>query len=304
MTTTPPVTTPPAAGVTPPGTSPKLAGKYDAPEQLEQGFRELTKTVLGEEIPAGAKLYGQGGMYADLPALEAAYKGREAFIGRLKSATPAATPATQTKPEGAPGLEIQPAAAPTVKGIAGLMAKAGLTGQEDAIAKQWTDKGELTTEQYAGFEKAGLDREAVDTFMAGQVAIKTTAESRITAAISEAETIAGGKSQLENLRKWAAENMDKDRLAALNDMVKKSPSAYPEMVRSISAAYAAKNGSTDALAGDTAAAAGGAGGGSKPTTLADFRKLNALANSGDKNALKVFDSMSPREIAALMDSPT
>lgn len=269
----PPVSpsTPPASA--PPATpAPKLAGKYDTPDALEKGIREIRTKTGFEPLPDSLKLIGEGGLYADAAAAEREYKRMESLLGGPK---PAAKPAE---------LSITPNQVAEPEGdldIPAMVTKAGLKMED--LESQFTEKGDLTEEQYAAIRKArpGLtkgDIKAIAEGMAAKAALRTQAMEKV---VGEAQSLAGGEQQLAMLRTWAAQNIAPERLAKFNAQVKADPTFYPEMVRIIAAEHSAAVG-----AGKAQPLIAGVAGNAMttPPSPAEYKELEKRALAGDKAA--------------------
>lgn len=274
---------PPAPAAEP--TPTKFAGKYDTPEALETGYRELRVGRLGlDPFKDDAVLVGKGGMYADHKALERAYSDLERIAGKMPAAKPGLSIETAT-----------PAAADPESGIEAVLDSIGLTGEE--VGVEWQKSGKLTDDQYKKFAGKGLGKKAVDAFMAGQAALGALAEQKATASIREAETIAGGVEKLAVLRQWAGANIPAERLARLNKQVEADPSFYPEMIRLIASEHRAAVGA----GGSTTTINGGPGGTAPSISSADdLIALNRKAASGDKLAQAQIARLTPAQLDALV----
>ena len=88
--------------------------------------------------------------------------------------------------------------------------KAGLK-MEDLTA-EYAEKGTLTDESYAKLEKAGIPREYVDQYIAGQEALATTF-------YQEVYDHVGGQDHYNEMVTWAAENMTQAEIAAYDRAV-------------------------------------------------------------------------------------
>jgi len=90
------------------------------------------------------------------------------------------------------------------------VAEAGL--DMSALSAEYADKGNLTEESFAALEKAGIGKEMVDQFIAGQQAIaaKTT---------GDVKAIAGGDEGYTAMTEWARENLGEAEVTAYNNAV-------------------------------------------------------------------------------------
>lgn len=109
------------------------------------------------------------------------------------------------------------------------------------LSQEFTDTGALSEASYAALaEKAGLSRETVDGYIAGQQALAREAQTR-------AYDIAGGEEQYGNMVKWAAANLTPAEIAAYDSAVDGSPESTALAVAGLRAKYAAANGSEPGL---------------------------------------------------------
>lgn len=105
------------------------------------------------------------------------------------------------------GTPSTPAAAPVTPEAA---AKAGI--DLPALNKEFAEKGELSAETLAALDKAGFNKAAVDSYVAGQTAIA----EKITA---DLQAVAGGKEQFAATLAWATANLSAEDVAAYNDAI-------------------------------------------------------------------------------------
>lgn len=236
------------AAVPPAGPDPaKFAGKYATPEALEQGVHEA-RAKLGLEVHQGP-VFGNGGMYADVVAAERGYLDMQTLISRgAPAATPAPTtpapapgqpaaPAAPAQPQ--PGIKIAattPAADPTVEQI---VQSAGLT--TDDLVNTYAQSGALTVDHYAALQKQGYGRQAVDAFIAGQVAQVQQHETQQTQIQQDAFAMMGGEQQFNNLLGWALNNLDQPTIDNLNERLAQ-PAHYKGALEQIQAQQAKVNG--------------------------------------------------------------
>ncbi len=261
-------------GTQPP--APKFAGKFDSEEKLSQGIAEGHKFLglTGVEVPKDAKAAEQH--YLALQTLIAT-RGKP-------TAAPAADPAPKPSTDPAPGVDApalkigepeKPAApvaeTPEPKDIKEVLALANL--DPASLEKQWTEKGELTAEQYAALKakNPGLTKLVVDHIARGLVAERATERIAVNQAVNEAAAIVGGKAQFDQLLKDAATFVpadEKDDINARLNSVKHIKGAVRDLLE-----FRAKH--------IGAAGAKPLASGSTPTTngtkisLGEFKKLSA-----------------------------
>lgn len=182
----------PPAPPPPPTPDPSLfAGKFQGPEALETGIRELRTKAGLADYPKDKPLVGKGGIFADHIAGETYYKELEQMQGRL-SATP--KPAAPT-PSPAP-LQVTAPAADDAD-IATLLTKAGVKGDE--LSAEWEKSGKLTDEQYTKLKTTGFPKPAVDAFMRGQQATAKLGQVEMSEVRGLANELTGGDAQTNQL---------------------------------------------------------------------------------------------------------
>lgn len=164
------------------------------------------------------------------------YAELEKKLGGAKA--PAADPAA-TAP-------ADPAATAAVAGspdeARAALSEAGL--DYEAYAQEITTAGKLGDESYAALEKAGIPRDMVDAFIAGQTALGAQT-------VSAAHEAAGGEAEFKSLASWASQAADDATLEAYNALVAKGTPA------SAKAAVQLLRGARDAAEGSDANLIGG-----------------------------------------------
>lgn len=221
---------------------------------------------------------------ASMEAMAQSYTELEKMKSKATPETPATPPSTEKKPDDAKvtteatGLELAKPAA-ELKGVAGVLAKAGLAGKEAELAKQFQEHGSLTDEQYAAFEKVGRDREEVDAIAAGMLARAQSERAAMVKARDEALDIAGGQDALVMMG-TALQQADPAMFAEIQKQIqgKDAPLAAARLKRW----FDKQNGGTGGtiITGDRTSAPAL----SVPTTLAEYRDLSSRALRGDKTA--------------------
>jgi hypothetical protein len=138
------------------------AGKFDNPETLEQGYKDLQAehTRIAQEL---AELKRQG----------------------------AAPPAD---PDAEPSMTEPTTAGPMT--VEGILARAGVTAKDLGAEMQ---KGGLSDETIAKFEKAGFAKDVIETFVAGQLAAAQAKIGNIAEMRRQVEQMAGGRDRLDQL---------------------------------------------------------------------------------------------------------
>ncbi len=234
-----PVADPAAAPVTPsPG---KFANKYDTPEALAAGTRELRK-LLDLETPEGDFVGKDSSIARDTAQLEKHYLELQKLHGKMGSAKAPVTPAAD--PAKPAGLKIEPApvAAP-VKPAADMNYDAyvktviGIENPNE-LGEKWLKAGKLDDADYAKFDAKGHPRSVVDAHMDGLHAKAQLKQSSMATNMAEAQKIAGGESQLKNLLEWAGNpaNVPQAEQDRLNAQLK-DPANYPIVAEMLSARH-------------------------------------------------------------------
>lgn len=221
---------------------------------------------------------------ASMEAMAQSYTELEKMKSKPAAASTEIAPEVKPKPDDtkvtteATGLEIAKSAA-ELKGVAGVLAKAGLAGKEAELAKQFQENGSLTEEQYAAFEKIGRDREEVDAIAAGMLARAESSRNAMVKARDEALDIAGGQEALVTMG-TALQQADPAMFAEIQKQIqgKDAPLAAARLKRW----FDKQNGGTGGtiINGDRASAPAA----SVPTTIAEYKALSSRALKGDKVA--------------------
>jgi hypothetical protein len=144
--------------------------------------------------------------------------------------------------------------------VQGLLKKAGLAGQEAALLKQFSEKGELTAEQYQALGRASVGKKLADRIMAGEVALLNQTIETTRRAIAAGDALVGGEASRSALLDWARTGMDPTRLKTLNEMVKANPHTYPDYIGALKTSHdaaVAANTAPPLVKGDQPAPASG-----------------------------------------------
>lgn len=269
-----------------------FAGKYQSPDQLEQGYQSL-REKLGLPKVEG-QLYGKDGIFADVSKLEQGYKDMEALVGRQQPAQPQQQPGQQppgdTSKDGPLSVKPGEQAPPADEGVEAVLTKAGL--DNDAVMQQFAQEGKLTDEQYAALQKANplATRKIVDQVLGATATAAQAAQLQQQQIQQEATQLVGGQQQLQNLFGWAANNIPKEELGnpdnpepgTINQRLA-NPSLYKSAINELMARQRqaiGAGGSTGLAQGGTPAAATGVA----AKTLEEFRQLSQQAMAGDAQA--------------------
>ena len=147
-----------------------------------------------------------------------------------------ATDPAKEEPEAEP--EVTPKDA-TPEDAAQALADVGI--DYNALSEEFNTTGALSEESYKTLaEKAGLDRETVDAYIAGQQAVVELTRMK-------AFDVAGGEKQYEAMSAWAQVSMSKAELQAYNKAVSGTPDEVALAVAGLKAKYIAANGSNPTL---------------------------------------------------------
>lgn len=141
------------------------------------------------------------------------------------------------------GGEAEGSAPDTEDAARKTVADAGLNFDELAADYQ-TNGGKLSDEAYAKMEAAGIPRDIVDGYIAGQQAV---VENVRTAAFS----VTGGEENYQNMLEWAKTNMSPSEVAAFNSVVENNLDIdqVKFAVSGLKSRYEAVNGSDPKLVG-------------------------------------------------------
>jgi hypothetical protein len=107
--------------------------------------------------------------------------------------------------------------------------------------EEFTNNGELSDKTYEGLAKAGLPREMVDAYIAGQ-------QSLVDAQTSAIHETVGGLSEYEAMAKWAGENLADEELDAYNTIVESGTTSQATVaVKGLYAQYKSLGGGEPSL---------------------------------------------------------
>ena len=123
----------------------------------------------------------------------------------------------------------------------------------ESLNKEFSEEGKLGEESYNKLEKAGISKEIVDQFIAGQQAIaeKTASEVR---------GIVGGDEQYGMMITWAKDNLSESEIAAYNTAVNNPDIETVKLaVSGLQSRYQASEGKDPSLVKGTASGTGEGG---------------------------------------------
>jgi hypothetical protein len=81
-----------------------------------------------------------------------------------------------------------------------------------SLQKEYSEKGELNAKSYAALEKAGITKDYVNNYIAGQEALATNSANEIKASV-------GGDAPYQAMTDWASNNMNEGEKKAYNTAV-------------------------------------------------------------------------------------
>ena len=118
---------------------------------------------------------------------------------------------------------------------------AGLNFQE--FTDNYAKNGELSETDYSKLEKAGISKDIVDQYIAGQQAIANQVQGEIYSQI-------GGKEAYTDMVQWASDNMTEQEISAFNQAVNSDNRASIDLaVQGLKARYDSANGREPSLVG-------------------------------------------------------
>lgn len=122
-----------------------------------------------------------------------------------------------------------------------------------SASEEFSNKGELSDKTYESLEKAGLSRDMVNAYIAGQ-------QSLVDAQTASIHNSVGGEAEYDAMAKWAGENLADDELDAFNTIVESGTTSQANVaVKGLYAQYKALGGGEPSLEkGGTSAADAGA----------------------------------------------
>jgi hypothetical protein len=182
------------AGIKPPAPSATAPAKPERPADVPEKFWDAEKGVVNTE------------------ALLKSYTELEKGKAPAAQQDPAKAPADGEKPpEGEPS-KVNPQEA------------------QDAAAKEFSEKGELSEETYKSLEAAGFPKDMVDSYIAGQMALAAQRDA-------QGYELAGGQEQYSAMAKWAGANLTAPELQAFNDAIAGTPAQMKQAILGLKAQY-------------------------------------------------------------------
>ncbi len=189
-------------------------------EQVEIVQPETTAEKPEEQVVS--KPEGLPEKFNSVEDLAKSYSELEKKLGEPK--TEEAPQPKQEDPKQEADLEIANKAA----------ASAGLNVQD--LQSEFDNTGELKAESYQALDKAGIPKEYVDQFIAGQLAMRENL-------VSDVKGVAGGEDGYAEMMQWASNNLSEAEKNAYNNSVNNSDvEAIKLAVNGLKARYESSNG--------------------------------------------------------------
>lgn len=120
------------------------------------------------------------------------------------------TPPPATEGEGEEGGDNQDEDANEGETAEDVVANAGL--DFEALSTEYQENGELSEQAYEKLTKAGIPKDVVDAYIAGQDALLNAAQGQVFTAV-------GGKDAYDAMLSWAADTMSEQEITAYNKAV-------------------------------------------------------------------------------------
>lgn len=171
-----------------------MIAKVDAAEAAATETQPKVAVEQAAEQPAESRPEWLPEKFKSPEELAKAYAELESKLGKKEP---------EEKPGEAPEEPAQEAAKEE-------LANRGLSFDE--FSQEYAQHGALSEDSYKKLEQAGIPKEVVDQFIAGQQAIATRLET-------EVKSLVGGDEGFQELAAWAAENLSDEELAAYNRAV-------------------------------------------------------------------------------------
>lgn len=193
-------------------------------EQVEIKAEETTAEAAAEPVLKTERPEGLPEKFNSVEDMAKSYQELESKLGQPKAEESTSEPKADDN-----NLEIAEKATQA----------AGL--DMGALNAEYAEKGELAQESYDALEKAGISREYVDQFIAGQQAVAAKQSG-------EVKAIAGGDEGYEAMTGWAKENLTDAEIEAYNSAVNSGNMETTKLaVTGLKARYDANEGSDPKL---------------------------------------------------------
>ena len=195
-------------------------------EQVEIKEAETTAEKPEEQVEQ-SKPEGLPEKFNSVEDLAKSYAELEKKLGEPK---PQETPQPKQEEAKSDDLEIANKAAES----------AGLNMQD--LQSEFDSSGELKAESYQALEKAGIPKEYVDQFIAGQLAMRDNL-------VNDVKGVAGGDEAYAEMMQWASDNLSETEKSAYNNAVNSNDIESIKLaVNGLKARYETANGIEPTLA--------------------------------------------------------
>ena len=195
-------------------------------EQVEIKEAETTAEKPEEQVEQ-SKPEGLPEKFNSVEDLAKSYAELEKKLGEPK---PQETPEPKQEEAKPDDLEIANKAAES----------AGLNMQD--LQSEFDSSGELKAESYQALEKAGIPKEYVDQFIAGQLAMRDNL-------VNDVKGVAGGDEAYAEMMQWASDNLSETEKSAYNNAVNSNDIESIKLaVNGLKARYETANGIEPTLA--------------------------------------------------------
>ena len=195
-------------------------------EQVEIKEAETTAEKPEEQVEQ-SKPEGLPEKFNSVEDLAKSYAELEKKLGEPK---PQETPKPKQEEAKPDDLEIANKAAES----------AGLNMQD--LQSEFDNSGELKAESYQALEKAGIPKEYVDQFIAGQLAMRENL-------VNDVKGVAGGDESYGEMMQWASDNLSETEKVAYNNAVNSTDVESIKLaVTGLKARYDSANGIEPTLA--------------------------------------------------------
>ena len=196
-------------------------------DQVEIKQEETNAEKPEEQVVETSKPEGLPEKFNSVEDLAKSYSELEKKLGESK---PEETPEPKQEEAKPDDLEIANKAAEA----------AGLNVQD--LQAEFDNTGELKPESYEALGKAGIPKEYVDQFIAGQLAMRENL-------VSDVKGVAGGEEGYSEMMQWASNNLSENEKTAYNNAVNNTDVESIKLaVTGLKARYEAANGIEPTLA--------------------------------------------------------
>ena len=196
-------------------------------DQVEIKQDETTAEKPVEQSVETSKPEGLPEKFNSVEDLAKSYSELEKKLGESK---PEETPQPKQEEPKTEDLEIANKAAES----------AGLNVQD--LQAEFDNSGELKAESYEALDKAGIPKEYVDQFIAGQLAMRENL-------VSDVKGVAGGEDTYGEMMEWASNNLSESEKNAYNNAVNATDIESIKLaVTGLKARYESANGIEPTLA--------------------------------------------------------